>query len=380
MRTIEEIVEGMREHAKDGPVLIKELSEQGVPIVGTYCTFVPWEIIHAAGAVSASLCSRSQKPIAAAEERLPRNLCPLIKASYGHAMTDTCPYFHFCGLVVAESTCDGKKKMFELLNDIRPVYTIQLPQRGDRPEDLQIMKNEFALFKEEMERFTGHKITDDDLRAAIRLRNRERTALRGLWSLAELENPPLTGHEIWEFGEYMSFHFDKEAAIAWLDRQVADLRAAVEAGENRGLGKKPRVMVTGCPISGATKVIDAVEAAGGLVACYENCGGEKELRYLVDENKEPIEALAEKYLGIGCSVMSPNEARLNAIRYLSDLYRVDGVLDMTLTSCHTYAVETYRVREFVHGLGSNYLAVETDFSENDKEQLATRIGAFIEML
>ena len=78
--------------------------------------------------------------------------------------------------------------------------------------------------------------------------------------------------------------------------------------------------------------------------------------------------------------MSPNEARLNAIRYLSDLYRVDGVLDMTLTSCHTYAVETYRVREFVHGLGSNYLAVETDFSENDKEQLATRIGAFIEML
>ena len=305
MRTIEEIVEGMREHAKDGPVLIKELSEQGVPIVGTYCTFVPWEIIHAAGAVSASLCSRSQKPIAAAEERLPRNLCPLIKASYGHAMTDTCPYFHFCGLVVAESTCDGKKKMFELLNDIRPVYTIQLPQRGDRPEDLQIMKNEFALFKEEMERFTGHKITDDDLRAAIRLRNRERTALRGLWSLAELENPPLTGHEIWEFGEYMSFHFDKEAAIAWLDRQVADLRAAVEAGENRGLGKKPRVMVTGCPISGATKVIDAVEAAGGLVACYENCGGEKELRYLVDENKEPLEALAEKYLGIGCSVMSP---------------------------------------------------------------------------
>lgn len=126
MRTIEQILEEMRSHAKDGPVLIKEISEKGVPIVGTYCTFVPWELIHAAGAVSATLCAKSQKPIAAAEEHLPRALCPLIKASYGHALLDTCPYFHFCDLVVGETTCDGKKKMYELLNRLKKVYVMPL--------------------------------------------------------------------------------------------------------------------------------------------------------------------------------------------------------------------------------------------------------------
>ena len=380
MRKIEEIIEEMRSHAKDGPVLIKEISEKGIPVVGTYCTFVPWEIINAAGAVSASLCAKSQKPIAAAEEHLPRALCPLIKASYGHALLDTCPYFHFCGLVVGETTCDGTKKMYELLDKIKHVYTVQIPQRADRPEDLAILKDEFLKFRDEIEKFTGSKVTDEKLRRSIALRNSERRALKSLWSLMELDNPPLTGHEVWEFSEYMSTHFDKEAAVKWLNRQVADIRAAAEAGEDRGLGKRPRVLVTGCPISGVPKVIDAIEVAGALVVCYENCGGEKELSFLADETKDPMDALAEKYLNIGCSVMSPNKSRMDNLRHLIEKYRVSGVLDMELTSCHTYAVESDLVRSLVHDLGKSFISVETDFSESDKEQLSTRIGAFVEML
>ncbi|MDY3867894.1 MAG: double-cubane-cluster-containing anaerobic reductase [Pyramidobacter sp.] len=380
MRSISQIVEDMRDHLRDGPVLLKEKSEQGVPIIGTYCTYVPWEIIHAAGGVSVSLCAKNEKAIPAAEERLPRTLCPLIKASYGHALKGTCPYFHFCGLIVAESTCDGKKKMFELMNEITPVYSIQIPQSADRPEDKAVMKREFELFRAKMEQHTGNAVTDEALRASIALRNRERAALKKLWELSALDNPPLTGYEVEEFGEYMQYHFDKEEAVAWLEQQVEDIKAAMAAGEDRGLGKRPRVMVTGCPIGGAMKVVKAIEDAGGLVVCFENCGGQKELNWLVDENADPLDALTDKYLSIGCSVMSPNPNRMNAIKGLCALYRVDGVVDMTLTSCHTYAIETYTVRELVRGLGKSYLNVETDYSESDKEQLATRIGAFLEML
>ncbi len=380
MRTIEQILEEMRSHAKDGPVLIKEISEKGVPIVGTYCTFVPWELIHAAGAVSASLCAKSQKPIAAAEEHLPRALCPLIKASYGHALLDTCPYFHFCDLVVGETTCDGKKKMYELLNRLKKVYVMPIPQRNDRPEDLDIFRKELENFKTELEKLTGIAVTDEKLRDAVKLRNFERRALKSLWALSAMENPPLTGHEIWEFTEYMNTHFDKETAVTWLNEQVADIKAAAEAGEDRGLGGRPRVLITGCPISGVPKVIEAVEGAGALVVCFENCGGEKELGYLVDEDKPPMEAIAEKYLSIGCSVMSPNTSRLNSLTSLMEKYRVQGVLDMSLTNCLTYSVENKTIRELVHRLGKSYMAVETDFSENDKEQLSTRVGAFVEML
>ncbi len=379
MRSIEQILEEMRDHAKDGPVLIKEISEKGIPIVGTYCTFVPWELIHAAGAVSASLCAKSQKPIAAAEEHLPRTLCPLIKASYGHALLDTCPYFHFCDLVVGETTCDGKKKMYELLNRLKKVYTIQIPQRNDRPEDREIYRKELEAFKAEIEKLTGNAVTDEKLREAIKLRNSERRALKSLWELSAMENPPLTGREIWEFTEYMSPHFDKESAVKWLNQQVADIKAASRS-QDRGLGGRPRVLITGCPISGVPKVIDAVENAGALVVCFENCGGEKELGYLVDESKPPMEALVEKYLGIGCSVMSPNASRLNSLRSLIEKYRVQGVLDLSLTTCLTYSVESKTIRELAHEMGRSYIAVETDFSENDKEQLSTRVGAFVEML
>ena len=112
---------------KGGFLRMKELKDSGARVVGLFCSFVPLELVYAAGAVPVGLCAYSDEPIPAAEANLPRNLCPLIKASYGFALTDTCPYFYFSDLVVGETTCDGKKKMFELLNEIKETYVMQLP-------------------------------------------------------------------------------------------------------------------------------------------------------------------------------------------------------------------------------------------------------------
>jgi benzoyl-CoA reductase/2-hydroxyglutaryl-CoA dehydratase subunit BcrC/BadD/HgdB len=102
--------------------------------------------------------------------------------------------------------------------------------------------------------------------------------------------------------------------------------------------------------------------------------------FLVDETKDPMEALTEKYLATGCSVMSPNRHRMESLDFLMEHYRVDGVVEVLLTACHTYAVEAHTVRERAHSRGKKYLMVETDYSESDREQLATRMDAFIEML
>ena len=380
MGVVDNVVQYVQDHLRDGPVAVKEAREAGTKIVGTYCTYMPWELVDAAGAISAGLCAKSDKPISAAEEHLPRTLCPLIKASYGHALLDTCPYFHFCDVVVAESTCDGKKKMYELLNLLKPVYVLQIPQRTDRPEDLEQMKGEFQKTREYLEKIVQREITDQDLRRSIALRNRERRALQSLWELSLEEDPPLSGREIGHFDEYMQCRFDKEEAIPWLEEQVRAIRDAWEKGERRQTSGKPRILVTGCPTGGVEKTIEAIENAGGLVVCYENCGGQKELGYLVDESKDPLEALAEKYLAIGCSVMSPNRHRMEALQHLVQRYRVDGVVEVVLTACHTYAVESHTVRNLVQSLGKKYLLVETDYSKSDREQLATRMDAFVEML
>ena len=90
---------------------IEAHKQQGKSVVGYYCLYGPTELAVAADAIPLPLCGTRQDPIEAAEQTLPRNLCPLIKSSYGFAATGTCPFFKFSDMIVADTTCDGKKKM-----------------------------------------------------------------------------------------------------------------------------------------------------------------------------------------------------------------------------------------------------------------------------
>jgi benzoyl-CoA reductase/2-hydroxyglutaryl-CoA dehydratase subunit BcrC/BadD/HgdB len=130
--------ESFAEARKNGFLSMKRLKDDGKNVVGIFCTYTPKEIICAAGAVCVSLCASSEETIPEAEKILPKNLCPLIKASYGFALTDKCPYIYFSDLIVGETTCDGKKKMYEFLGEIKDTYVMQLPQtqEGERARAL----------------------------------------------------------------------------------------------------------------------------------------------------------------------------------------------------------------------------------------------------
>ena len=383
MHDIEKIFEEMRDAIPKGPVQIKELKEEGVPVIVTYCTFTPWELVHAMGGVSVSLCSTSDKPIAAAEQHLPRNLCPLIKSSYGFALTDTCPYFHFCDLIIGETTCDGKKKMYEYLNELRPVHVMQLPQTPDGRMSKALWKDEILRFKEKLESTFGTVITDEALAGSIELRNRMNRVLMEFYDLAKLPTPAVTGREIMVVSDYIKFSFEYEEAIAKVKELTQKLRENYEAGERRVPGKPKRILITGCPTGKSLqKVADAVEAPenGGVVAGFENCGNLKCSDLPVRTDIAPIDALTEKYLRIPCSVMSPNKDRLQLLRRFCEEYRIDGVVDVILQACHTYNVESRSIRLEMQKLGTPYISIETDYSQGDAAQLATRMGAFIEML
>ena len=114
--------EGYQEARKNGFLKVKDFKDNGGKLVGYLCTYAPLEIVDAAGASAVGLCGTSDEVIPAAEEVLPANLCPLIKSTYGFAHTDKCPYTYFSDVIIGETTCDGKKKMYELLQDIKDVY------------------------------------------------------------------------------------------------------------------------------------------------------------------------------------------------------------------------------------------------------------------
>ena len=375
-----EQIEGLR---GENSIKIKEAHEAGKKVVGMYCVFSPSEIALAADAISVTLCGTTQEPIEAAERDLPRNLCPLIKSSYGFAITDTCPYFFFSDALLAETTCDGKKKMYELMGEIKPMHIMNLPQTADDEDSLPIWRKEMIKFKNFLEEQFDVEITDEKLRDAIKLMNRERSAMKRLHKLNAHKPAPLTGMDMLLSQWLKGFNVDKEAGIELIEQLIEEVEENMEKGIYAFDENAPRILLTGCPtgIGGADKVLIALGEAGASVVALENCTGYKGLDTLVDEDKDPIDALAEKYLSTPCSCMTPNNSRLDLLKRLADEYQVDGVVDLTWQACHTYAIESFNVKKFTEEeLGLPFIQIETDYSETDKGQILTRVEAFLETI
>ena len=106
--------------------------------MGILCEYTPRELIMAAGGVPVCLCGGSRETIPAAETQLPANLCPLIKSTFGYHLEKRNPFLEMADLIVGETTCDGKKKMYELMSETRPVYVLELPHKVDDEDALRI--------------------------------------------------------------------------------------------------------------------------------------------------------------------------------------------------------------------------------------------------
>ena len=361
---------------------IKDLKDKGENVVGVFCTYTPTELIYASGAIPVGLCGVDEESIPEAEKHLPRNLCPLIKSSYGHAISDSCPFFYFSDLVVGETTCDGKKKMYELLNDIKPTHVMHLPQGQNKDHAFTYWKAEMLELKKVLEEKFNIEITENDLKQAISERNKERKVILDFFELGKLNPPPITGYGISTLVETLGFTFNRKAHYKELEEQTQALKELYEKELKGTKTDRPRVLLTGCPVGGVReKVIKRIEDLGADVVAFENCGGPKEKRDLVDETIDPIDALTRKYMDIGCSVMTPNPSRFEALDEMVDDYEVDGVIEVILQACHTFNVESFNVKNFVKDKKDKpYICIETDYSKSDEGQLSTRLSAFIEML
>lgn len=357
------------------------LKESGSAVVGVYCAFTPKELIAAARAMPVALCSGTAQAIPAAEAHLPRNLCPLIKASYGHALNDSCPYFHMCDFLLADATCDGKKKMFELLADIKPLALLQLPQTAETPESFSYWLQELYRVRALLEHKTGAEITDANLLVQIRIYNTLRATVCEVFALNKGDVPLLYGHEIDRITSMAGFECHLETRIGEMRAAIGLARLRLEdpsfVKEMQG---RPRILLTGCP-STNKKVLRLIEESGGVIVAMENCGGLKTAGEKVEETGNPMESLARRYLDTACACMSPNPRRIEILRNLVNEFRVDGIVELTWEGCHTYNIEAFTIERTVTAqFDRPYLHITTDYSENDVGQLKTRIEAFLELL
>jgi benzoyl-CoA reductase/2-hydroxyglutaryl-CoA dehydratase subunit BcrC/BadD/HgdB len=352
-------------------------------VFGIYCTFAPVELVWAAGAVPAGLCGKKEAPIAEAEKTLPVNLCPLIKSSYGYAVTDTCPFFAASDFLIGETTCDGKKKMFELLGRIKPLFLLQLPYNADGPVAALLWQEEIYRLRKYLEETTGNRIDREGLRRQIKINNHIRRLLKEIVYQCAGEIVPITGLDLLPVMESRGFSVDLVSYGEHLEQLLNELQDLKNRGISVSPPEAPRILLTGCPVGkGSEKVLRLIEESGGIVVCQENCTGIKSFDRLIDETDEdPYRAMARHYLQTPCSCLTPNTGRFDLIGRLIRDFNVQGVVDLTWRCCLTYSVEAQLLQEFLAKDGQiPYLHLETDYSSYDVEQLKTRVEAFLEMV
>jgi benzoyl-CoA reductase/2-hydroxyglutaryl-CoA dehydratase subunit BcrC/BadD/HgdB len=357
---------------------------RGQPVVGILCEFTPRELILAAGGVPVCLCGGNAGTIPAAEQMLPTNLCPLIKSTFGYHLLDRNPFLKWADLVVAETTCDGKKKMFELLGESKPMHVLELPHKADHPNALEHWTREVAALKERLEEEFETAITHTRLRDAIRLMNRERQLRRSLADLMIRVPPPLTGRQLIQFKSIISgMEADLEQyqqALKWFDMGPAAQPSG--AGSDSDNTQNPvRVLLTGVPlVHGAERVLELIESCGAVVVCMENCTGLKPILEDVDEaDPDPLRAIARKYYHLPCSVLTRNTRRLDSLRALATKFRVDCVVELVWQACLTYDIESFLVRRLVEqDLQLPYLKITTDYSPSDSARILARVEALVE--
>lgn len=370
------------EQRKASFMKVKEYCQNGGHLVGFLCSYTPLEVIDAAGAASVALCGTSNEVVADAEKVLPKNLCPLVKSTFGFAYTQKCPFTYFCDLIVGETTCDGKKKMYELLNEIKETYVLHLPQGQGRSYAGDIWYEEVKLLKEKLEEKFGVEITDEKLREAVRLRNKVRKAQLELSELQMAEPPMIKSTEAMLMMQAGTFSFDQADHLANLEKRIAYAKESYAAGQRPVDESAKRILLTGCPSSGVIKKVGMViENSGGVIVCQDDCGGERTQSMMIDENAPDIlRAISDRYLQVNCSVMTKNSGRIENTRNMIKKYKVQGVVECILHACHTFNVESELMRQMCKEEGIPYMKIETDYSEADSGQIATRIGAFIEMV
>jgi len=363
---------------------IVESKKTGKKVIGTFCVYVPEELVLAVDGVCIGLCAGADVGSDEAEKYVPRNTCALIKAFLGFKLAGLCPYVELTDLIVGETTCDGKKKAYEIFDEItKKVYVMELPNKKG-VDGRRLWRNEIKHFAEKLEVLTSKEITLEKLRESSKIVNAKRKALQRLSAVRAADPSPISGLDALLVNQ-VSFYDDPIRFAAKTNELCDELERRVKEGS--GVAKKgsPRVLISGSPMAIPNWKLHAViEGNGATVVGEESCVGERNFRTLLDENfssvEQAIDKLAERTLTVDCACFTPNTERLDNIQEMVTRLNAQGVIHYALQFCTPYMMEAFKAKKVVDAMKVPFLRIETDYSMEDMGQLGTRIGAFLEII
>lgn len=356
--------------------LLLEHKTKGGKVFGWLCTYIPEEIIHAAGILPIRIMGyEKETELDEGTAYLYVNNCSFSRSCLQLGLEGG---YDFLDGVVGGSTCDGARRLFDLWRAYIGTpfhHVITVPRKYTEPAH-ELYFYEIEQFTKHLEEYLGFQIKDDALLNSIHLYNETRELLRQLYDFRKLDNPPITGAETMDVLN-ASFRMPKEVFNAWLKELLAEIRASGNAYRPRS-----RLMLVGS-VLGNSEFIKSIEAQGGIVVADELCTS---TRYwtdpvIVDGKRSLREAVARRYLNnFPCARMFPSDERFNRIIQFTRDYRVDGVISENVRYCVPYCHDLPLLTKKLKAVGIPVLALDVEYGTSGSGQIATRVQAFMEML
>lgn len=373
--------------------------KEGKPVIGWFCAYLPQEILLAGGFHSYRIMEGSAC-VSRGRACLSDNLCSYVLSSLEAALEGK--YDFLDGLVIVNS-CDAMRRLYDAWRHFvkKPafVHLLDLPKKADE-ESIEYFRQCLFWLKEAIEAHYKIKLSDHSLKEAIAGVNRTRRLLGGLYGLRKADNPPVSAVEVssiikWALCDCLvglrpprndSSETIKGAIIRLrqeLNQELSSLLAQIKNRKKEpGLAnaRRARILITGGFID-QTELVRLIEGLGACVVCEELCTGIRYFEDLVDEQSEPLSALARRYLKRPpCARMLDADKRFDYLWRLVEEYRADGIIYYTLKFCDTNLFEFPYLRERLRQRQMPLLFLDSDAGAGYLGQMRTRVEAFLESL
>jgi bcr-type benzoyl-CoA reductase subunit C len=357
-----------------GPVLDYKVG--GGKVFGWLCTYVPEELIHAAGALPVRITGFQQET----ELNDGNAYLYIVSCSFSRS----CFQMGLKGMyslldgVIAGSTCDGARRLFDhWCRYIKTPFSqiISVPRKYNE-STMELYYQEVKDLKKNLEAYLGLSIPDFALQESIDIYNKSRELLKRLYELRRRPEPPITGAETLEVLT-AGFRMPREIYNQWLEPFPEKL----ETSESRHRSRA-RIMVVGSVLTNPA-FIKSIEDQGGLVVADELCTG---VRYFSDPvvrraEEDPLKAIARRYLtNFPCARMFPSSERFDRIIDHIRHFKIDGVVSENIRYCVPYAHDIPLLKDRVKELGIPFLALDIEYGSSGSGQVMTRVQALLEMI
>lgn len=356
---------------------IREWKETGGKVFGYVCSYVPEEVLFAdpVAILPVRMGAAGCDATGEADVCLPKFMCGFAKCLLQLGLTGE---YGFLDGMVMTNGCDQLRRTYEYWRDeVRlPFLTmVAVPHCMDGEERAGWYDDEVVKLIGDVGARYGYLPSDDSLRRSIRIYNRYRELMLELYRLRAADDPGLTGSDAMKIAQ-AGFRMPKDIFNGKMEEALDEIRRRPGIQDARA-----RIMIAGSYLDD-TFLIDIIESTGAVVVTDNLCTGRRYVEGMVEENAEPVKAIARRYFRkMACPRMvGAFRNRVEFTKRLAAEAKVDGVIFQRLPFCDNHSVENLMESKVLQNAGVPTIDLEREYLAGDEGRLKTRVQAFLEKI